>query len=188
MASSRDLPGRVRMSASAIAVTPAVRTCPEGIDWPVTATSDPAGRGRSTSALTGPMHSSAHSTASANTTSARQRRQIASATAIAPRTTHMTVPPPTTLSTFAMNTPDGARTSSIQRSHWSSASRTDDAVSATTTIRATARARQARPASIQPGDAGLSRPPWSSDRLGFSSVSCPGRLIGIEATAGGYCP
>ena len=31
MASSRDLPGRVRMSASAMAVTPAVRTCPEGI-------------------------------------------------------------------------------------------------------------------------------------------------------------
>ena len=42
MASSRDLPRRVRMSASATAVTEAVRACPEGIDWPVTATSDPA--------------------------------------------------------------------------------------------------------------------------------------------------
>ncbi len=75
------------------------------LDCPVTATSEPAGRGRSTSALTGPMHSSAHSSASANTASARQRREIASAAAITPRTTHMTVPPATTLSTFAVKTP-----------------------------------------------------------------------------------
>ena len=91
----------------------------------------------------------------------------------------MTVPPATTLSTFAVKTPDGTRIPSIQRSHWWSAGRTHDGASATTAIRAMARARQARPASIQPGDASLSRPPWSSDRLRVSSVPCPGRLIGM---------
>ena len=90
----------------------------------------------------------------------------------------MTVPPPTTLRTFAVNTPGGARTSSIQRSHWSSASRTDDGVSATTAIRAMARARQAgeHPA----GRRRSGRP--RGDRIGSgSALCCPGRLIGMAA-------
>ena len=180
--------GRVRMSASARAVTAAMRACPDGIDWPVTAASDPAGRGRSTRALTGPMHSSAHSSASANTASARQRRQIASAAAIAARTIHVTVRPATTLSTFATKTPGGARTSSIHRSYWWSAGRTDDGVSATTAISPVTRARQARPASAQPGAASLSRPPRPPDRLRVTFVPCRGWLIGLAAIAGGYCP
>ena len=119
---------------------------------------------------------------------AGQRRQMASAAAIAARTIQMTVPPASTLSTFAMKTPGGARVSSIHRSHWWSADRTDDGVAATTAISAAARARQTRPAIIQPGAASLSRLPWPSDRLRVTSVSCPAWFIVVAAMAWGYCP
>jgi hypothetical protein len=119
---------------------------------------------------------------------AGQRRQMASAAAIAARTIQMTVPPASTLSTFATKTPDGARISSIHRSHWWSAGCTNNGVRATMAISALARARQATPPSTQAGAASLSRPPWPPDRLRVSSGSCPGWLIGMKATAPGYCP
>ncbi len=176
------------MSASATAVTDAVRACPDGMDCPVTVTSDPPRRGRLTSALTGPMHSSAHNSASANTASARQRRQIASATAMATRTIHMTVPPATTLSTLPAEMPGEVRMSSIHRSQCWSAGCTHDGTTATTAISAAARARQARPAKAQPGPASLSRPPRPADRRTATCVCCPGPLTRVLAVTCVYCP
>jgi hypothetical protein len=176
------------MSASATAVTAAVRACPDGSGWPVIATRGCGGRGLFTSALTGSMLSSAHASAAADTTRARHRRQNASATAITPRAIHMTVPPATTLSTFAVEVAHGVRITSIQRSHWLSGGCTQDGAPATMAVRAPARARQARPVIVHPGAARLIRPPWPPGRLTVAFAPCPGCPAGTVATMCGSCP
>ena len=176
------------MSASAAAVTAAVRACPEGNDWLVTATSDPGGRGRSTSAFTGPMDNSAHNSAAANTVSGRHRRQMARSAAMTSRTTQMTVPPAATLSTFATDVPGAERTSSTHLSHWSSAACTHGGLTAMMLVSTPATARHTRPTSAQPGSGSLTGPLWPLDRLSVTSPSRPGWLTGMVALNCEYCP
>src|SRR5918993_4904195 len=96
-----------------IAVTAEAIAWPDGYDAADVSINVPGGRGRFSSALTGPIASSLSTTAVLQAVSASQRRRTAMTSVTTARTGHSTAVPKTTLSTSATGTSGGQRSDTI---------------------------------------------------------------------------